>query len=90
MEGRCYPQWEDFKYFRNWEVSELGLSEGCVLIVRRQLQHIYENTLQEYPGVGVLSASNRDIWAKVGLPISLKRSGLKCRQGLYRTREESR
>ncbi|KAJ3516936.1 hypothetical protein NLJ89_g804 [Agrocybe chaxingu] len=32
--------------------------------IEKQIQHIYDNTLQEYPGVGVLSASNRDIWAK--------------------------
>ncbi|KAF8909292.1 acyltransferase ChoActase/COT/CPT [Gymnopilus junonius] len=32
--------------------------------IEKQIQHIYENTLQEYPGVGVLSASDRDIWAK--------------------------
>ena len=40
----------------------------------RQIQYIYDNTLQEYPGVGVLSASNRDIWAKVcsGLLANLK------------------
>ncbi|PPQ72312.1 hypothetical protein CVT26_007269 [Gymnopilus dilepis] len=32
--------------------------------IEKQLQYIYENTLEEYPGVGVLSTSNRDIWAK--------------------------
>ncbi|EDR14041.1 uncharacterized protein LACBIDRAFT_244106 [Laccaria bicolor S238N-H82] len=32
--------------------------------VEQQIQHIYDNTLQDYPGVGVLTASNRDIWAK--------------------------
>ena len=31
----------------------------------RQIQHIYDNTTHEYPGVGVLTASNRDVWAKV-------------------------
>lgn len=31
----------------------------------RQIQHIYDNTLEEYPGVGVLTASNRDVWSKV-------------------------
>ncbi|TBU36809.1 carnitine acetyl transferase [Dichomitus squalens] len=29
-----------------------------------QIQHIYDNTNKEYPGVGVLTASNRDVWAK--------------------------
>ncbi|KZT27937.1 acyltransferase ChoActase/COT/CPT [Neolentinus lepideus HHB14362 ss-1] len=29
-----------------------------------QFQHIYDNTKEEHPGVGVLTASNRDIWAK--------------------------
>ncbi|KDR80621.1 hypothetical protein GALMADRAFT_240964 [Galerina marginata CBS 339.88] len=32
--------------------------------IEKQIQYIYENTLEEYPGVGILSASNRDIWAK--------------------------
>lgn len=35
--------------------------------ISRQLQHIYENSLGDYPGVGVLTASNRDVWAKVRL-----------------------
>ncbi|TFK51836.1 acyltransferase ChoActase/COT/CPT [Heliocybe sulcata] len=30
----------------------------------KQFQHIYDSTKEEYPGVGVLTASNRDIWAK--------------------------
>ncbi|KAF5336707.1 hypothetical protein D9758_015079 [Tetrapyrgos nigripes] len=30
----------------------------------RQIQHIYDNTNVDHPGVGVLTASNRDIWAK--------------------------
>jgi len=38
----------------------------------RQIQYIYDNTLQEYPGVGVLSASNRDIWATVRFDLSAK------------------
>ncbi|KAI0628030.1 carnitine acetyl transferase [Trametes polyzona] len=29
-----------------------------------QIQHIHDNTTREYPGVGVLTASNRDVWAK--------------------------
>ncbi|KAI0730695.1 carnitine acetyl transferase [Earliella scabrosa] len=32
--------------------------------LQRQIQHIYDNTTHEYPGVGVLTASNRDVWAK--------------------------
>ncbi|KAI0704516.1 carnitine acetyl transferase [Cerioporus squamosus] len=32
--------------------------------LQRQIQHIYDNTTEEYPGVGVLTASNRDVWAK--------------------------
>ncbi|KAF9563145.1 acyltransferase ChoActase/COT/CPT [Agrocybe pediades] len=32
--------------------------------IEKQIQHIYDNTLEEYPGVGVLSTSNRDVWAK--------------------------
>jgi len=29
-----------------------------------QIQSIYDQTTQDYPGIGVLSASNRDVWAK--------------------------
>ncbi|KAF5377779.1 hypothetical protein D9757_008057 [Collybiopsis confluens] len=29
-----------------------------------QIQHIYDQTTHLYPGVGVLAASNRDVWAK--------------------------
>ncbi|KAH9479541.1 Carnitine O-acetyltransferase, mitochondrial [Psilocybe cubensis] len=32
--------------------------------IQKQIQHIYDNTLEEYPGVGILSASNRDVWAQ--------------------------
>ncbi|TFK85669.1 carnitine acetyl transferase [Polyporus arcularius HHB13444] len=32
--------------------------------LQRHIQHIYDNTTQDYPGVGVLTASNRDVWAK--------------------------
>jgi hypothetical protein len=35
-------------------------------LCKRQFEYIYENTRSEYPGVGVLTASNRDVWAKVG------------------------
>ncbi|KXN86578.1 Carnitine O-acetyltransferase, mitochondrial [Leucoagaricus sp. SymC.cos] len=37
----------------------LGTSE-----FEKQFQHIYDNTTTQYPGVGILTASNRDIWAK--------------------------
>jgi carnitine O-acetyltransferase len=36
-------------------------------IHNRQIQYIYDSTTKEYPGVGVLTASNRDVWAKVHL-----------------------
>jgi predicted nucleotide-binding protein (sugar kinase/HSP70/actin superfamily) len=36
-------------------------------IHKRQIQYIYDSTTEEYPGVGVLTASNRDVWAKVYL-----------------------
>ncbi|EJD07249.1 carnitine acetyl transferase [Fomitiporia mediterranea MF3/22] len=32
--------------------------------LERQLQHVYDNTNKLYPEVGVLTASNRDVWAK--------------------------
>lgn len=41
----------------------------CSFVISRQLQYIYDNSLGEYPGVGVLTASNRDVWAKVHLLI---------------------
>jgi carnitine O-acetyltransferase len=31
----------------------------------RQIQFIYDNTDNTYPGVGVLTSNNRDVWAKV-------------------------
>jgi len=39
----------------------------------RQIQHIYDSTTEEYPGVGVLTASNRDVWAKVHLSMPIVR-----------------
>ncbi|GBE89636.1 Carnitine O-acetyltransferase, mitochondrial [Sparassis crispa] len=30
--------------------------------LQKQIQHIYDNTTAEYPGVGILTASNRDVW----------------------------
>ncbi|KAI0832103.1 carnitine acetyl transferase [Trametes gibbosa] len=32
--------------------------------LQKQIQHIYDNTTKEYPGIGVLTASHRDVWAK--------------------------
>ena len=51
---------------RVWKIA--AVRDGKVLSTAdftRQLQYIYDNTVQEYPGVGVLTASNRDVWAKV-------------------------
>lgn len=60
-EGQILSTEEIQKY-----VLFLQASGTCLLTGNdRQIQYIYDNTLQEYPGVGVLSASNRDIWAKV-------------------------
>lgn len=39
----------------------------------RQIQYIYDSTTEEYPGVGVLTASNRDVWAKVHLSMHVLR-----------------
>lgn len=50
---------------RVWKLE--ATSNGEILStadLARQLQYIYDNTVGEYPGVGVLSASNRDVWAK--------------------------
>ncbi|KAJ7625541.1 acyltransferase ChoActase/COT/CPT [Roridomyces roridus] len=53
--------------FRNnlpWKVTTavggriLGTGE-----IQRQIQYIWDNSAGEHPGVGVLSASNRDVWA---------------------------
>ncbi|PCH36384.1 carnitine acetyl transferase [Wolfiporia cocos MD-104 SS10] len=43
--------------WRNGEL--LGLEE-----LQEQIQHIYANTEQEYLAVGLLTASNRDVWTK--------------------------
>ncbi|KAF8202380.1 carnitine acetyl transferase [Pholiota molesta] len=50
---------------RVWKLD--AIRNGKILSTQeleRQIQYIYNNTLQEYPGVGVLTASNRDVWAK--------------------------
>ncbi|KAF8623227.1 hypothetical protein AX15_006462 [Amanita polypyramis BW_CC] len=49
---------------RFWKVE--AADNGQILSTaefERQFQHIYENSNGDYPGVGVLSASHRDIWA---------------------------
>lgn len=51
---------------RVWKIE--AARDGKILSTAdftRQLQYIYNNTSREYPGVGVLTASNRDVWAKV-------------------------
>lgn len=65
-EGRILSTEEIQKYVLFLQESNTRFIEGD----DRQIQYIYDNTLQEYPGVGVLSASNRDIWAKVCSDIS--------------------
>ncbi|KAH9930291.1 carnitine acetyl transferase [Fomitopsis serialis] len=32
--------------------------------LQSQIQHIYENTHEEHPAIGLLTASNRDVWTK--------------------------
>ncbi|KAF9480551.1 carnitine acetyl transferase [Pholiota conissans] len=47
---------------RVWKLD--AVRNGHILSTQeleKQIQHIYDNTLQEYPGVGVLTASNRDL-----------------------------
>ncbi|KAJ6581882.1 carnitine acetyl transferase [Mycena capillaripes] len=54
-----------FRNNRPWKVQTT--QDGRILSIReleKQIQHILDNSDGEYPGVGVLSASNRDIWAK--------------------------
>lgn len=50
---------------RFWKLN--GVVNGRILSMtelEKQIQHIYDSTTEEYPGVGVLTASNRDVWAK--------------------------
>ncbi|KAJ7117643.1 acyltransferase ChoActase/COT/CPT [Mycena epipterygia] len=54
-----------FRNNRVWKVQTAV--DGRILSlgeIQEQIQHIYDNSEGEYPGVGVLSASNRDVWAK--------------------------
>ncbi|EIN09589.1 acyltransferase ChoActase/COT/CPT [Punctularia strigosozonata HHB-11173 SS5] len=50
---------------RFWKVT--AAKDGQVLStgdIRRQIEHIYQSTAQEYPAVGILTSNNRDVWAK--------------------------
>ncbi|KAG7094019.1 hypothetical protein E1B28_007643 [Marasmius oreades] len=55
-----------FRRNRPWKVYTT--KDGRILSlyeIERQIQHIYDSDNgAEYPGVGVLTASNRDVWAK--------------------------
>jgi len=59
-EGRILSTEEIQKYVCLVKIEIFGLTGND-----RQIQYIYDNTLEEYPGVGILSASNRDVWVKV-------------------------
>ena len=59
-EGMILSTEEIQKYVCLVKIETCGLTSN-----NRQIQYIYDNTLEEYPGVGILSASNRDVWAKV-------------------------
>lgn len=65
-DGRILSTSELEKYVVRFSlsISGYGINDR-----RRQIQHIYDNTTHEYPGLGVLTASNRDVWAKVYPPI---------------------
>ncbi|TFY68833.1 hypothetical protein EVJ58_g775 [Rhodofomes roseus] len=50
---------------RVWKLNPW--KDGRLLSVdelQSQLRHIYENTREEYPAIGILTASNRDVWTK--------------------------
>ncbi|KAJ7195863.1 carnitine acetyl transferase [Mycena rebaudengoi] len=54
-----------FRNNRVWKVQTA--QNGRILStdeIEKQIQYIYANSAGEYPGVGVLSANNRDVWAK--------------------------
>ncbi|KAG5647518.1 hypothetical protein DXG03_009455 [Asterophora parasitica] len=56
-----------FRNNRVWKVD--AARDGRILStaeIEQQIQHIYDQDRmdKEYPGVGVLTASNRDVWAK--------------------------
>ncbi|KAF7770507.1 hypothetical protein Agabi119p4_6481 [Agaricus bisporus var. burnettii] len=50
---------------RFWKVD--ATHNGSVLGTKeleKQIQYIYDYTTMDYPGAGILTASNRDVWAK--------------------------
>ncbi|KAH7914605.1 acyltransferase ChoActase/COT/CPT [Hygrophoropsis aurantiaca] len=50
---------------RIWKLDTVV--EGRILSMaelEKQIQYIYDHTTKEYPGIGILTASNRDVWAK--------------------------
>lgn len=51
---------------RVWKVNVARPGTGFYSTTEfeKLFQYIYNNTKQEYPGVGVLTASNRDVWAQ--------------------------
>ncbi|KIY71910.1 acyltransferase ChoActase/COT/CPT [Cylindrobasidium torrendii FP15055 ss-10] len=60
-----------FRHNKPWKVTVTD--NGRILSteeIERQIQHIYDNTTSLGPGVGVLPASNRDVWAEDFLDLS--------------------
>ncbi|KAJ7698930.1 acyltransferase ChoActase/COT/CPT [Mycena rosella] len=54
-----------FRNNRAWKVpTERSGEIVSTYELSQQMKYIYENSEGEYPGVGVLTASNRDVWAK--------------------------
>ncbi|KAG6865140.1 hypothetical protein C0991_004877 [Blastosporella zonata] len=54
-----------FRNNRVWKVE--AAKAGRILSTaefEKQINYIYENSSSAYPGVGILTASNRDVWAK--------------------------
>jgi len=50
---------------RVWKIQAVA-EDGSILStedIKKQIDYIYANTTGEYAGVGVLTASNRDVWA---------------------------
>ncbi|KAF9047176.1 carnitine acetyl transferase [Hymenopellis radicata] len=54
--------------FRNNRPWKVAVTDKCRILsteeIESQIQHIYDNSTKEFPGVGVLTASNRDVWAQ--------------------------
>ncbi|KAF9240718.1 acyltransferase ChoActase/COT/CPT [Melanogaster broomeanus] len=50
---------------RFWKVkTEVDGKVVGMDVLIRQFQHIYDHSTEEYPAIGALTASNRDVWAK--------------------------